>query len=156
MVKGMEYVNTFYLMLCSILHVLSVRELHDRAIIMSLSSWQSVLLYIQYRCILWFFTLLASPLYNFVINLNVILWEICSICLRFCVERYKRKNWLLIHLFNNLFSLYRISYSVYELKRLKSLNESTRSRVIIMYDIACLLAHHWKVSKFFEHGCVGG
>lgn len=26
MVKGMEYVNTFYLMLCSILYVLSVRE----------------------------------------------------------------------------------------------------------------------------------
>ncbi|PFX24093.1 hypothetical protein AWC38_SpisGene11304 [Stylophora pistillata] len=40
-----------------------------------------------------------------------------------------------------------ISYSVCELKRLRSLYESTRSRVIIMYDIACLLAHHLKCSS---------
>ena len=62
-----------YLMLCSILYVLSVRELHDTAIIMNLSSWQLAHLYTQYRCILWFFALLASLLYNFVINLNFIL-----------------------------------------------------------------------------------
>ncbi|XP_022801202.1 uncharacterized protein LOC111338913 isoform X2 [Stylophora pistillata] len=50
---------------------------------------------------------------------------------------------------NKLFDkkgVFGISYSVYELKRLRSLNESTRSRVIIMYDIACLLAHHLKES----------
>ena len=130
MVKGMEYVNTFYLMLCSILHVLSVRELHDRAIIINLSSWQSAHLYKQYRCILWFFTLLASPLYNFYKDI-----------------KEKIGYWFT---FSIIFSLYRISCSVYELKRLRSLNESTRSRVIIMYDIACLLAHHLKVSKFLD------
>ena len=50
-------------------------------------------------------------------------------------------------------SFNRISYSVHEFKRVRHLNEGTRSKVIMMYDIACPLANHLRVSQAFDDGC---
>lgn len=40
----------------------------------------------------------------------------------------------------------RISYSVYELKKLKESLPSNSLKVVLMYDIACILSRHLKVS----------
>ena len=43
---------------------------------------------------------------------------------------------------------YRIGYSVYELKRVKEeIQHAPNLKVVMMYDIACTLSAHLKVSK---------
>lgn len=42
--------------------------------------------------------------------------------------------------------LFRISYSVYECKRILDENQGKQNKIVIMYDIACILAAHVKVS----------
>ncbi|KAJ7375262.1 hypothetical protein OS493_002009 [Desmophyllum pertusum] len=45
------------------------------------------------------------------------------------------------------FEEYRISYSVYELKKLKESLPSNSLKVVLMYDIACILSRHLKNSS---------
>ena len=45
-----------------------------------------------------------------------------------------------------IFFFHRISYSVYELKKLKENISSGSLKIVLMYDIACLLSTHLKVS----------
>lgn len=47
-----------------------------------------------------------------------------------------------------MFHLYRISYVVYALERLKD-RSTTQEKVMLLYDVACLLKRHLQV-----HTCV--
>ena len=66
---------------------------------------------------------------------------------------YMRISFMLIILqvgfkfiFRQLFYVPRISYSVYELKKLRDSVKVDSLKVILMYDIACILSSHLKVS----------
>lgn len=44
------------------------------------------------------------------------------------------------------FIFLRISYSVYELKKLRDNLTADSLKIVVMYDIACILSSHLKVS----------
>ena len=54
-------------------------------------------------------------------------------------------------IFRQLFCVLRVSFSVYELKKLRDSVKADSLKVILMYDIACiiLLSSHLKVSTIF-------
>ena len=41
---------------------------------------------------------------------------------------------------------FRIAYSVYELNKLKSLQDNKNLSIVVMYDIACILDKHLQVN----------
>ena len=49
--------------------------------------------------------------------------------------------------------LFRISYSVYELKKMRETTSQNSLKFILMYDIACLLSSHLKVNIILSFFC---